>query len=227
MQLNETIAIIEEIKNKEVAIPISYQKAVSAIQECDAIDEAKEWTDKMSALALYYKQSKDKTLEKYAKRIKYRAKRRMGELLKQFDARGGDHGNQYKSKSGKTVGSVSFATQKEVAQSIGLSERQQYESINFANVPKEKFEEIIESDNIPTQAEIAELGTKKIKTKPNNISKVLSIKYAIKDLIKEMNDKDPIYVLNALDVENTKEMLEMIKTVENWFDTFVVNCNTE
>jgi hypothetical protein len=41
-----------------------------------------------------------------------------------------------------------------------------------------------------------------------------------------MNEKDPIYVLDSLDEDNKKEMLEMIKIVENWFDTFVVNCNT-
>lgn len=220
MDFSQSIAIIEEIKNKEVAIPVSYQKAVTAIQECHAIDEAKEWTDKMSALALYYKQSKDETLEKYAKRIKYRAKKRMGELLKQYDARPINPTKQ------KEVDHPLFS-QKEVAESIGLSEWQQKEAVNFANVPEQKFEELIESDNIPTQTEIAELGKKKTKTKPNNYAKVLSVKYAIKDLIKEMNEKDPIYVLDELDIENRKEMLEMIKTVENWFDTFVVNCNTK
>lgn len=220
MDFSQSIAIIEEIKNKEVAIPVSYQKAVTAIQECHAIDEAKEWTDKMSALALYYKQSKDETLEKYAKRIKYRAKKRMGELLKQYDARPNNLLNQKDSDD-------PLVSQKEVAQSIGLSERQKKEAVRFANVPEQKFEELIESDNIPTQAEIADLGKKKFKTKPNNYSKVLSVKYAVKDLIKEMNVKDPIYVLDALDEESKKEMLEMIKTVENWFDTFVVNCNTQ
>ena len=220
MDLSESIAIIEEIKNREVAIPVSYQKAVTAIQECHAIDEAKEWTDKMSALALYYKQSKDETLEKYAKRIKYRAKKRMGELLKQYDAR---PNNPVKQTNVNDV----LLSQKEVAESIGLSQRQKEEAVRFANVPEQKFEELIESDNIPTQSEIAELGKKKSKTKPNNYAKVLSVKYAIKDLIKEINEKDPIYVLDSLDVDNKKEMLEMIKTVENWFDTFVVNCNTQ
>ena len=220
MQLNETIAIIEEIKNKEVAIPISYQKAVSAIQECDAIDEAKDWADKMSALALYYKQSKDKTLEKYAKRIKYRAKRRMGELLKQFDAKGKRNDLEL-----STVTDTKL-TQKEVSENIGLSKRQKDQSVRLSNIPEATFNEMVESENVPTLTQLAELGIKKNKTKPNNISKVLSIKYALKDLIKEMNDKDPIYVLDALDIENTNEILEMIKTVENWFDTFVVNCDT-
>jgi hypothetical protein len=161
MDFSQSIAIIEEIKNKEVAIPVSYQKAVTAIQECHAIDEAKEWTDKMSALALYYKQSKDETLEKYAKRIKYRAKKRMGELLKQYDGRKENYGNQHTGSICKTNTSDGLATQKEVAQSIGLSQRQQEEAVRFANVPEQKFEELIESDNIPTQAEIAELGKKK------------------------------------------------------------------
>lgn len=221
MDFSESIAIIEEIKNKEVAIPISYQKAVTAIQECHALDEAKDWTDRMSALALYYKQSKDKTLQDYAKRIQYRAKKRMGQILEQYKAKGKRNDLQLDPQKEVRL------SQKEMAQSIGLSKKQKEEAVQFANVPEQIFEELIESDNIPTQAEIAELGKKKSKTKPNNYAKVLSVKYAMKDLIKEMNDKDPIYVLDALDIDNKKEMLEMIKTVENWFDTFVVNCNIE
>ena len=116
--------LLNNLDSNIIPIDTFYNKAVIAVKECAKLDEAKEWTDKMSALAYYHKQAGDKTLENYAIRIRHRGQRRMGELLKQFDARGGDHGNQYKSKSGKTNAADSFATQKEVAQSVGLSKRQ-------------------------------------------------------------------------------------------------------
>jgi hypothetical protein len=214
--------IIDEIKSKEVAIPITYKKAIVAIQECNKIDEAKEWTDKMSALALYYKQSRDETLIKYAKRIQYRAKRRMGELLKQYDGRGGNHGNQY--QSAKSVPEDTFANSvNNVASSIGLSSKQKVEAVRFANVPINKFEEIVESENIPTQKEVAELGTKKIgKSKKVNY-KANSIFQSINDLLKEMNKVDPIYVCENIDPDYKEQMISNIKQIENWFDNYIIN----
>jgi hypothetical protein len=158
MQLSQSVAIIDEIKKREVSIPVSYQKAVTAIKECDAIDEAKDWADKMSALALYYKQSKDKTLEDYAKRIRIRAERRMGELLRQFDGRGGDR----KSDNIKSTVNDTFETQKHISEEIGLSKRQKDQSIRLSNIPEETFNEMVESENVPTLSQLAELGTKKI-----------------------------------------------------------------
>jgi hypothetical protein len=222
MDLKNTMQIIDEIKSKEVAIPITYKKAIVAIQECNKIDEAKEWTDKMSALALYYKQSRDETLIKYAKRIQYRAKRRMGELLKQYDGRGGNHGNQY--QSAKSVPEDTFANSvNNVASSIGLSSKQKVEAVRFANVPINKFEEIVESENIPTQKEVAELGTKKIgKSKKVNY-KANSIFQSINDLLKEMNKVDPIYVCENIDPDYKEQMISNIKQIENWFDNYIIN----
>jgi hypothetical protein len=222
MDLKNTMQIIDEIKSKEVAIPITYQKAIVAIQECNKIDEAKEWTDKMSALALYYKQSRDETLIKYAKRIQYRAKRRMGELLKQFDGRGGNHGNQY--QSAKRDPEDPFANSvNNVASSIGLSSKQTKEAVRFANVPKDKFEAIVESEDIPTQKEVAELGTKKIgKSKKVNY-KANSIYQSINDLLKEMNKVDPIYVCENIDPDYKEQMISNIKQIENWFDNYIIN----
>jgi len=217
--------IIDEIKSREVAIPVTYQKAIVAIQECNKVDEAKEWTDKMSALALYYKQSRDETLIKYAKRIQYRAKRRMGELLKQYDGRGlNTEGNQYTGQSGKRgVEPPSPNSVNSVASSIGLSLDQTKEAVRFANIPIDKFEKIVESEDIPTQKEVAELGTKKIgKSKKVNY-KANSIYQSINDLLKELDKVDPIYVCENIDPDYKEQMLLNIKQIENWFDNYVIN----
>jgi hypothetical protein len=220
--------LLNRLDSNIIPIDTYYNKAVIAVQECAKLDEAKEWTDKMSALAYYHKQAGDKTLENYAIRIRHRGQRRMGELLKQFDGRGGDHGNQYKSKSGKKDTTVHFANSvNTAASSIGLSERQTKESIRFANVPEEKFEEIIESDNIPTKSEIAELGTKKREIKVDKSYKAVGFVSDFRQFIKSCNEDDPIFLLSVMDEKQKKETLEMIKKVENWFDTFVINCQEQ
>jgi hypothetical protein len=180
----------------------------------------------MSALAYYHKQAGDKTLENYAIRIRHRGQRRMGELLKQFDARGyNSEGNQYTGKSGKNEDSLdSTNSLNSIASSVGLSEWQTLQSTRFANIPEDKFEEIIESDNIPTKSEIAKLGTKQREVKVDKSYKAVGFVSDFRQFIKSCNEDDPIFLLSVMDEKQKKETLEMIKKVENWFDTFVINC---
>jgi hypothetical protein len=70
---------------------------------------------------------------RHADRIQARAIRRCGELLKQFDGRGGD---QSESKGDLT----SAPSQKEAAQDAGMSLHQQRTAVRVANVPADQFE---------------------------------------------------------------------------------------
>jgi hypothetical protein len=221
--------LLDNLDNNIIPIDTYYNKAVIAVQECAKLDEAKEWTDKMSALAYYHKQAGDKTLENYAIRIRHRGQRRMGELLKQFDGRGlHTEGNQYTGQNGKKEDDLhSPNSLNNAATSVGLSEWQTKESIRFANIPEDKFEEIIESDNIPTKSEIAELGTKKREIKVDKSYKAVGFVSDLRQFIKSCNEDDPIFLLSVMDEKQKKETLEMIKKVENWFDTFVINCQEQ
>jgi hypothetical protein len=220
MQLSQSVAIIDEIKKREVSIPVSYQKAVTAIKECDAIDEAKDWADKMSALALYYKQSKDKTLEDYAKRIRIRAERRMGELLRQFDGRGGDR----KSDNIKSTVNDTFETQKHISEEIGLSKRQKDQSIRLSNIPEETFNEMVESENVPTLSQLAELGTKKtVKVVNQNNKDSWKVNERLKEIAKLLKEYDAIYTIEGMDQDLIESTVKTISEIENWFDTFIVN----
>jgi len=216
--------LLDNLDNNIIPIDTYYNKAVIAVQECAKLDEAKEWTDKMSALAYYHKQAGDKTLENYAIRIRHRGQRRMGELLKQFDARGGDR----KTDNFKKEDNLHFDNSiNNIASSVGLSEYQTKESIRFANIPEEKFEQIIESDNIPTKSEIAKLGTKQREIKVDKSYKAVGFVSDLRQFIKSCNEDDPIFLLSVMDEKQKKETLEMIKKVENWFDTFVINCQEQ
>ena len=218
MQLSQQVNIIQQIKNKEVDLPKNYQKAVLALKECDSLDEIKDYSDKMTALALYYKQANDSVLENLATRIKHRAKRRMGELLKQFDNQGVRNDLQLKE------GILQKFTTQEAAASIGLSEWETKQSIRLSNIPEQKFEELIESNNVPTLSQLADIGTKKrVKEVPKNFINNVQFGLLLNDMLSFMEKFDALYILNEMDEKTKENYKNKIDKIENWFDNFIVN----
>lgn len=135
------------------ALPETYQRAKVALAECAKADECMDWADKAAALASYAKQSEDTYLERMATRIKGRAIRRAGELLKAVEPAK----NQYdkSAKAGAHPGSRG-----EAAEEAGISPHQAKQAIRVANVPEEEFDTQIESDNPPTITKLADQGKK-------------------------------------------------------------------
>ncbi len=127
--------------------PIAYRAAQQALAQCTEIDECQRWADKAKALASYARQANDETLHRYADRIKARAIRRCGQLVKQIEpARGHDR------KNGRVP------TRSGVAEKAGLSSHQAKQALRVASVPEESFERQVESDQPPTITELAEQG---------------------------------------------------------------------
>jgi hypothetical protein len=131
-------------------LPVSYTAAQQALNKCYAIDECKAWADKAAALESYARQSDDQTLLNLAKRIKGRAIRRCGELLREIEAANGARTD---------LGTV--RTRSGSASHAGLSERQRKQALRIANIPLESFEQQIEADIPPTLTELAAQGTNK------------------------------------------------------------------
>jgi hypothetical protein len=112
------------------------------------------------AVASYARQAKDEERLKLATRIRDRAYDRCGELLQQLDARDGRN-------LPKINGGGDFSlSQREAAERAGLSLRQQITAGQIANIPREEFESLVESDNPPTITELAERGKKSRPPKP-------------------------------------------------------------
>jgi hypothetical protein len=141
-------------------LPAKYEAAKIAIMECNRIDECKDWSDKAQALASYARQSEDTEMEKTAMRIRARAIRRCGELLKEIEKKQGANQNI----SADSVTKVE--TRKEAAEEAGLSKRQAVTAIRVANVPNEIFTEQIESQTPPTITSLAQQGTTPSKKPP-------------------------------------------------------------
>ena len=105
----------------------------------------------MGALASYAKQAEDETLMKMATRIKARAVRRSGELLKQIEPAANRHGNS----SGMGDHTSSRA---DAARDAGMSKHQQVQATRVASVPDQDFEAQVESDRPPTLSQLAQQG---------------------------------------------------------------------
>jgi hypothetical protein len=120
-------------------LPQLYERAKNALAACEKLDECAEWADQAAAIATYARQADDVELENYARRIRARAVRRCGELLRSFDARG----------RGKSEGPLVFKSRTAVAQEARLTEYKRRTAVNIAEIPTDEFEAAIESKRPP------------------------------------------------------------------------------
>lgn len=142
-------------------LPKTYETAKTALAQCQAIDECKDWADKAAALASYARQSEDLELEKMAQRIRARAMRRAGEIAKQMMQPQGT--NRFTANRDDAA-----VISKERVQDVsGFSERQLNTSLRVANIPEPQFTAQVESANPPTLTELARQGTQKRETPPD------------------------------------------------------------
>lgn len=91
-----------------------------------------------------------------AMRIKGRAVRRCGELLKQVEPqRGGDRGGGRPGTNGKPMGKQPpNGSRQSVAEAAGLSPDQTKQALQVASIPKRDFEAAIEAEKPPTLREL-------------------------------------------------------------------------
>src|SRR5207253_10471608 len=91
------------------------------------------------------------SLHRYADRIKARAIRRLGELVKRIEpARGANQNIR--------AGARPKVGRQAAANGAGLSPHQLKQAIRVANVPREDFERQVESESPPTVTALAEQG---------------------------------------------------------------------
>ena len=152
IRYQENGAVPATVNTSEARLPASYEAAKQALANCEQIDECVTWADKAAALASYAKQAKDDELMKRSTRIRDRAIRRAGELLKQIEPAHGANQN-----IGRGTSPI-VQTRKQAASDAGLSPDQAKQAIRVANVPAEEFERQVESENPPTVTKLAEQG---------------------------------------------------------------------
>lgn len=146
---------ITTISIQSARLPATYEAAKAALSECSNVDECKDWADKAAALASYAKQAEDDQLERLAQRIRARAVRRAGELLKQIEPQqGGDR----KSDEYQKAGDHPLISRTDAAREAGMSPHQAKQAVRIANIPEEDFEEQIEAPRPATLTQLAQQG---------------------------------------------------------------------
>jgi hypothetical protein len=211
-------------KVKDAQLPAKYEAARVAIAEASQVDECKDWADKAAALASYARQSQDEEMEKTAMRIRARAIRRCGELLKEIEKQQGKRSDvELKATEGPKS-----ASRKEAAKEAGLSERESKTAIRVANVPTPKFEAQVESEKPPTITKLAEQGTAKRKPvyEEMGITKQAfqaGMYYAgsLRDLALETRKYDPQDVVDGCTKEEREEMRRHIEEIERFNDRII------
>jgi hypothetical protein len=178
------------------------------------IDECQEWADKAAALSSYAKQADDETLHRYAERIKARAIRRCGELLKQVQPAKNQHAYD--------GGGISRS---KAATDAGLSERQKVTALRVASVPLDEFASAVESDSPPTITELAERGTAKLRGTASieqfrAASKVIG---RLRDFAQFIGTTDPVETAHGVQPAEIRLIKKQVSAIDSWLDRFVVS----
>jgi hypothetical protein len=211
--------MIDDVKNilpscidvAAARMPSTYEQAKIALISCAKIDECQDWANKAEALASYAKMAGDDSLRRMADRIQARAVRRMGELYKTFNAQG-QRTDQLKE------GALQKLTQKEVAESAGISEHQAKQAVRVSNVPEEKFEAAIEAPKPATVTALAEMG-KQVRTAPTEGFK--RVVGAVKRFADFCHSNDPDMVAAGVLPHEAADMCGHVETIDSWLDQFI------
>lgn len=214
---------VARIPVESANLPARYEAARQALAECTRVDECKDWADKALALASYARQAKDDTLEKQAIRIRARAIRRAGELLRMMNAQGartdqlpeGDHRK---------------LTQQEAARLAGMSEHQEKQAVRVARVPEGDFEAAVESESPPTLTKLAEAGTRNrhldpflSSPKPAGFADATQALGRLRDFARFCSRHEAELVARGVLPHEAEEARQWVASIDGWLDRFVVN----
>ncbi|MEH2678676.1 hypothetical protein GFM11_10225 [Rhizobium leguminosarum bv. viciae] len=217
--MNSDLSMIARaMEMSNAPLPVAYERATQAIAECDRVDECKSWSDRAAALASYARQADDKTLENYAMRIRSRAIKRAGELLKEFDAKG-----QRTDLPKPSGGAPTKLTQREVAEAAGMSKDQQVTAIRVANVPTEDFERQVGSENPPTITQLAGQGKKVMPqpVRPAGFAEATKLIGELERFSAFLKDKTPEFILGGMDQFEIADARLTAVSVCEWLQLFI------
>ena len=193
------------------SLPQTYQNAQTALAQCSQVDECKDWADKAAALASYARQSEDQELERMAQRIRARAIRRAGELIKQIEPAPNQH----------VAGAGAHTSRSDAARDAGMSKHQQIQATRTANIPSSDFERQVESANPPTLSQLAAQGTKKRENivdlegrDPHEFNRALHYVADFEEAAKELERQSHDLILPTLNDKERQRMRAAINRID-------------
>lgn len=197
----------------DARLPDVYNAAKLALEQCIRIDEVKDWADKGQAIASYARQAGDKTLERYAMKIRAQAIRRCGKLIREVRSAQGERNDLELSRDTSTkLGRI------EAAKEAGMSKDQAVQAIRVANVPQEVFDQMVETDKPATVTVLADLGRKKQKTdrSPKQNELYTDLVCLVNPYVRFIQKHDVEEVAAALVDSYKEELLDHIETIASF-----------
>jgi len=134
------------------AIIPRYESMCRAIAECEAVDEVKDMRDKAMALEVYARQAQNLEAERTAQRIRVRAEKQCGQLLKDMPKAKGVQMNGRDEHGDFRVSSESTAEEARTLTDLGITRDQSSQWQQLANVPDEAFEAALKDEFEPITA---------------------------------------------------------------------------
>ena len=208
------------------SLPKVYEAAREALATCQRIDECAEWANKSEAIASYARQSEDETLLKAAMRIKDRAIRRCGELLRELPTEQGKRTDQLRGDAPPKLEPVRHGggaphRRFQAAKDAGLSREQAKQALRVANVPREDFERQVESDDPPTVTKLAEQGKKPstahLKGRdPKDFATATKGQGALNAFVRETSSLDATTVVRGLLNHEREKLKANVKLAARW-----------
>lgn len=206
------------VTSANARLPETYEAAKQALAQCSAVDECKDWADKAAALASYAKQSQDDQLERMAQRIRARAIRRAGELLKQIEPQR-FKGNQHVVKVGDRPNRT------DAAREAGMSPHQAKQAVRVANVPDDDFDRQVDSPTPPTLTHLAQQGIQKrdpqewLKGRdPKDFNRAMHFTGLVSRYARDLAKWNVAEVLPHLDDDQREEMRDALRAIDETHD---------
>ena len=189
-----------------------YDKMARAIAECERFDEVKEIRNRALVIEIYAAQALNHDAEDKAAKIRMRAERRCGELLKESKKNGA------RQKPGDNRKTSTDATSKTTLADIGISRQQSSDWQKLAEIPKEQFEARLNDTSLPkpTTAELIRKPTPK--QEPQISSDVLFVWGRICDFERHSccDDLDPRATFNAMHASMQDDILRILPKLIPW-----------
>jgi hypothetical protein len=125
-----------------------YDKMRHELKLCSTTDEVKDIRQRARAAEIYAQQIQDREAERQLAEIRFRAERRLGELLKEMGGKGErdiGKGGDRKSRSHKGI------VKSKTLSDIGITKKESARCQQLAAIPEEKFEKAItDPGRVPT-----------------------------------------------------------------------------
>lgn len=132
---------------------VLYDQMRTAIAKCESIDEVKEIRNKAHAIEVYAAQAQNYEAESQAIKIRLRAERRCGELLKESK----DAGTRAKVGDNQRGSRTPGLPPQPTLADLGISKQQSSDWQKLAEVPEEKFEAKLNDSSVrPSTTELIE-----------------------------------------------------------------------